>query len=515
MRKHLAALAALSVAVLLGSAAAAQDKPPVRKPQLNVLYLVSDDLNCQLGCYGDPTVKSPRIDELASRGVRFERAYCQFPLCNPSRASFLTGLRPDQTGVLENATHFRRKNPDCVTLPQLFQQAGYFVARVGKLYHYGVPLQIGTDGLDDPPSWMAKFNPRGRDRDDEPKIFSLTPGQFGGTPSWLSADGADAEQTDGIGAEMTIKLLEENKDRPFFIACGFYRPHTPYVAPHKYFDMYPREKLPLAEQKAGDLDDIPVAALQSRRRDMDERLTREARQAYFASITFMDQQLGKVLDALERLKLADRTIVVFHSDHGYHTGEHDGMWQKQSLFEGSARVPLVIAAPGMKAAGKSTANLTELIDVYPTLAELCGLKLAAEMPGQSLVPQLTDPAAPGKGFALTQVRRGGAGGGGKKKAKAAATPTRRASEGEQPRSASEGKQARSASEGKAPAPGPFPGYSLRTPRYRYTEWDSGKRGLELYDHQADPHEFTNLAQDPAHAETVKELSAKLRTLTPQ
>jgi arylsulfatase A-like enzyme len=484
MRSSLLALAA---ALLVALPAAAQDKP-----KLNVLYIVSDDLNCQLSCYGDPTVKSPRIDELASRGVRFDRAYCQFPLCNPSRASFLTGLRPDQTGVLENATQFRKNVPEAVSLPQMFQKAGYFVARVGKLYHYGVPTQIGTDGLDDPPSWMAKFNPRGRDKDDEPKIFSLTPGQFGGTPSWLSADGADEEQTDGIGAAMTIKLLEEHAktpDKPFFIACGFYRPHTPYVAPHKYFEMYPREKLPLAEQKAGDLDDIPVAALQSRRRDMDERLTREARQAYFASITFMDQQVGKLLDALERLKLADRTIVVFHSDHGYHTGEHDGMWQKQSLFEGSARVPLVIAAPGSKAAGKSVAGPVELIDVYPTLAELCGLELpkgegrsvgGTQLQGKSLAPQLADASAATKGFALSQVRRGGGGGGKKKKAAAAAA---------------------------------FPGYSLRTPRWRYTEWDSGSKGVELYDHESDPHEFTNLAQDPKHAGTVKELAATLRELT--
>jgi iduronate 2-sulfatase len=450
--------------------------------KLNVLYLVSDDLNCQLSCYGDPTVRSPRIDALAQRGVRFEHAYCQFPLCNPSRASFLTGLRPDQTGVLENATQFRKNVPDAVTLPQMFQKAGYFVARVGKLYHYGVPTQIGTDGLDDPPSWMAKFNPRGRDKDDEPKIFSLTPGQFGGTPSWLAAEGEDREQTDAIGAEMTVKLLEENKDKPFFIACGFFRPHTPYVAPKKYFEMYPKDEIPLAQQKEGDREDIPEPALTTTRRDMDERLTREARQAYFASITFMDQQVGKVLDALDRLGLADKTIVVFHSDHGYHTGQHGGLWQKQSLFEGSARVPLIVAAPGSKAAGKAAPGIVELIDVYPTLAELCGLEAPANLPGKSLAPQLADAAAPTKGFALTQVRRNA--GMGKKKGAG----------------------------GAKGAGNSFNAYALRTDRWRYIEWDGGERGVELYDHASDPHEFTNLAKDPQHAPTVAEFKSQLQRL---
>jgi uncharacterized sulfatase len=478
----------LAVIGVLLAVASTHAQAPAQK--LNVVYLCSDDLNNSLSCYGHKLVKSPRIDELASRGTRFDRAYCQYPLCNPSRASFLTGLRPDQTGVLENATQFRQNVPDVVTLPQMFQKAGYFVARVGKLYHYGVPTQIGTDGLDDPPSWMAKYNPRGRDKDDEPKIFTLTPGQFGGTPSWLAAEGEDREQTDGIGAEMTIKLLEENKDRPFFIACGFYRPHTPYVAPKKYFEMYPTSRVGIAETPPGDLDDIPPPALQSRRNDMDERLQREGRQAYFASISFMDQQLGKVLDALDRLGLRDKTIVVFHSDHGYHLGEHGNLWQKQSLFEESARVPLIIAAPGQKAAGKGTAAIAELIDVYPTLAELCGLSAPANLPGKSLVPQMNDASQSGKGYALTQVRRGGGGGG---KAKAGKAPQTNAKKGKK----------------AGPA---FPGYSLRTDRYRYTEWDGGKQGTELYDHQSDPQEFKNLAKDPKHAETVKQLSAKLLEL---
>jgi iduronate 2-sulfatase len=470
------------------SATANGQAPPQK---LNVLYIVSDDLNNSLGCYGHATVKSPRIDELASRGTRFDRAYCQYPLCNPSRASFLTGLRPDQTRVQENATQFRQNVPAAVSLPQLFQKAGYFVARVGKLYHYGVPTQIGTDGLDDPPSWMAAFNPRGRDRFDEPKIFTLTPGQFGGTPSWLAADGEDDEQTDAIGAHMTIQLLQllsQNKDKPFFIACGFYRPHTPYVAPKKYFEMYPPDKMPVAHTPSGDLDDIPLAALTSRRTDMDEKLQREALQAYFASVSFMDQQVGKLLDALDRLQLRDKTVVVFHSDHGYHLGEHGCLWQKQSVFEESARVPLIISSPGAKGAGKPTSALAELVDVYPTVAELCGLKAPATLPGKSLAPQMSDPSQPGKGFALTQVRRGG-GGGGKAKANKVA----------------EGKQGKNA----GPA---FVGYSLRTDRFRYTEWDGGKQGVELYDHQQDPHEYTNLAKNAQQSETVKQLSAKLYEL---
>ena len=456
--------------------------------KLNVLMIVSDDLNNSLGCYGHKMVKSPRIDELASRGVRFDRTYCQYPLCNPSRASFLTGLRPDQTGVRENSTYFRKVVPDVVTLPQLFQKSGYFVARVGKLYHYGVPTQIGTDGLDDPPSWMKVVNPRGRDKDDEPKIFSLVPGQFGGTPSWLAAEGTDEEQTDGIGAAEAIKLLEANKDRPFFLACGFFRPHTPYVAPKKYFDLYPRDQVPLAHTPPNDRDDIPAAAVSqsTANHKMDERLKREAIQAYFASITFMDQQVGKLLDALDRLKLRENTVVVFFSDHGYHLGEHGGLWQKQSLFEESARVPLIISAPGLKAAGKETAALAELIDIYPTLAELCGLTPPANLPGTSLVPQLIDPQAPGKGFAITQVRRGG---GGNKKAKAKAG-------------------------GKNPAKAAgVAGYSLRTDRWRYTEWNGAASGAELYDHTTDPHEYTNLANDPQHAETVQQLRAKLWQIT--
>jgi iduronate 2-sulfatase len=468
--------APLAIGALLLAAAAAP-----AADRMNVLFVVSDDLCNVLGCYGHPVVKSPYIDRLAAKGVRFDRAYCQFPLCNPSRASFLTGLRPDTTRVYENATYFRKNLPDAQSLPQTFRKGGYFVARVGKLYHYGVPGQIGTDGLDDPPSWEAKVNPRGRDKDDEEKdlIFTLTPGakgsaRFGGVLSWLAADGTDEEQTDGIGAAETIKLLEANKDRPFFLACGFYRPHTPYVAPKKYFDLYPAEKLELPKVPADHRKSAPAPAFGSARKDQDamtDAQRRQALQAYYASVTFMDAQLGKVLDTLERLKLADKTIVVFFSDHGYHLGEH-GLWQKMSLFENSARVPLVIYDPRAKGNGKACGRTVELVDLHATLAELCGLP-APKTDGASLRPLLDDPAAKWDRPAITQVSRG--------------TPT---TTGEQT--------------GKNPW---FMGYSVRDERFRYTEWDGGKRGVQLYDYQADPGETKNLAEDPAHASTVTRMKA--------
>ena len=451
--------------MLSGSAAFGAEK-------MNVLFIVSDDLtNTTLGCYGSKLGQSPNVDKLAARGVRFDKAYCQFPLCNPSRASFLTGLRPDTLKIYENATQIRKTTPDAVTLPQTFRKAGYYVARVGKLYHYGVPGQIGTDGLDDKESWEKVVNPRGRDKDDEDNdlIFTLNPtakgsGRFGGTLSWLASGGTDETMTDGMSATETIKLLEANKDRPFFLACGFFRPHTPYVVPKAYFEKFPVEKFTLPAVPVGHRQAGPAPAFGSFHKnqdDMTDAQRREALLAYYGATTFMDAQVGRVVDALDRLKLADKTVIVFLSDHGYHLGEH-GLWQKMSLFENSARVPLVIVDPRSKGNGKVSTRTVELVDLHATLAELCNVG-TPKTDGKSLKPLLEDPSMKWEKPAFTQVTRAA-----------------------------------------------FMGRSVRTERYRYTEWDAGKKGAQLFDYENDPQELTNLVQDPKSAATVKEMKGLLK-----
>lgn len=463
-------LICFAAAALFGLAASV----PAAESRPNVLFLISDDLNNMLGCYGDELAKTPNIDRLAARGVRFEKAYCTYPLCGPSRNSLLTGLYPNSTGIHQNSQIFRQTIPSQLSMPQTFRRHGYFAARIGKLYHYNVPKSIGTNGHDDPGSWELELNPAGCDRlIEEPDIFTLTPGQFGGTLSWYASPRPDAEHTDGLNADDAEWVLERcarKQDRPFFLAVGYFRPHTPYVSPQNYFDLYPEERMPVVQGVAEDQQDIPSPGLGSHKKEHDkltDDLRRQCRQAYLASISFMDAQVGRVVDKLESLGLAENTIVVFTSDHGYHMGEH-GLWQKMSLFEESSRVPLLIVAPGAARAGGVAATPVSQVDLFRTLAELCDVKTPDNVQGQSLVPILRDPSEAGRGWALTQVRRGGG---------------------------RNGKQ--------------FFGYSLRTPRYRYTEWDEGAQGRELYDHESDPHELTNLADEPAQAETINTLSTQL------
>lgn len=438
--------------------------------KMNVLFIAADDMNTDLGTYGHPLVKTPNFDRLARMGIKFEKAYANYPVCNPSRASLMTGLYPDQTGVRFNSGNFREEIPSVTTLPQMFQDAGYFTARVGKIYHYGVPVQIGENGVDDPASWHEVVNPRGRDKIEEDQIYSIDPVNhgMGGTMSWMAQDGTDEEQTDGIGATAAIQLMADHKDEPFFVAMGFYRPHTPYVAPRKYFDMYPLHMVQLPKEPLDDLVDIPHSAWVDRQYQLNlsETKKREAMQAYWASISFVDAQLGRILDAVEQLGLSDNTIIVFWSDHGYHMGEHK-LWQKTTLFENSARVPMMIASPNhRKTAGLPTESLAELVDLYPTLADLAGLEAPQHVVGKSLVPVLADPTVSVRKTALTTFD----------------THDRVNQPPLRPRAV---------------------GYSVRTERWRYTEWGKdGKLGAELYDHWNDPKEYVNLALAPHAQETV-------------
>ena len=439
----------------------------------NILFIAVDDMNNDLGCYGHPVVKSPNIDRLASQGIAFANAYCQFPLSSPSRSSILTGYRPDKTRVFDLTYHFRQDLPDITTMPQLFKNNGWYVARVGKMYHYGNPGDIGTNGLDDRISWTERFNPAGMDKTSlEPVVTNFTPKRgLGSAMAYMNdRNGNDPEHTDGKVAAEAIRLMDQHKNEQFFIAAGFYKPHCPWIAPGKYFDLYNPEQFTLPEISEETLKQYPQLALASTNPWPYFGITREQAleciHAYYASISFVDAQIGKLLDAVDSLGLRENTIIVFWSDHGYHLGEH-GLWFKQSCFEESAKVPLIISEPGSTKAGQVSRRTVELVDVYPTLAELTGLTPPADLEGNSLVRLLKNPKAGWKHPAYTQVQRG-----------------------------------------------TVPGHSVRTEKWRYTEWGFGKEGSELYNEISDPHELKNLAGDPAYSRVVNDMKALLKKVHP-
>ncbi len=428
--------------------------------KLNVVLIAVDDLNNDLGCYGHPLVKSPNIDRLAARGVRFDRAYCQYPVCNPSRVSMLSGRRPDSTRIMDLVTPPRTFLKDVVFLPQYFRQRGYFTAHVGKIFHTG-------EAFEDPPSWDVEIRETGksppptailREQDiDRPLKYGL---------KWAELKSTDAETADGVVASQGSEMLAQQAStgKPFFLAIGFRRPHSPYAAPRKYFEMYPLERISPLVEPVDHLRSIPPIAFTYPvgTPPVSEEDRRQVVAAYYACISFVDAQIGAVLRTLDRLDLWKNTMVVFYSDHGYHLGEHGGMWHKMSVFEESARVPLVVAAPGVRG-GQSSVRLVELVDIYPTLVEMCGLPMPEDLEGRSLRPLLNDPNQPWKNAAFTQVLRG-----------------------------------------------QLTGRSVRTERYRYTEWDEGRQGIQLYDHQTDPREYVNLASQPDLVETQAQLRALLR-----
>ncbi len=462
----------LFVSLMAISSGTATEKP-------NVLFIAVDDLRVELGCYGSPHVLSPNIDRLAERGTLFERAYCQQTVCNPSRASVLTGLRPDTLRVWDLVTHFRENRPDTVTLPQLFKQKGYHAQCVGKIFHNWRQ----DDWKGDPDSWSVPsalhYNSHANDK---PQVEGeVPPNLASGRLGHECRDVPDEAYFDGRVAKTALETMRaiHEKGDPFFLAVGFWKPHTPFNAPKKYWDLYDPEKIPLPTHLSPPAG-VPDIALTKDRFDGEKEaaLLREMHHGHLAAISYLDAQIGKVLDELDALGLRQKTVVVFWSDHGLHLGEH-GLTRKTTAFELDAHVPLIIDAPGYED-GRRTNSLVELLDLYPTLADLCGLDAPEELEGVSLVPVLADPEATVKDIAITQ------------------TPRPNYLRGKQPE---------------------VMGYSIRGDRYRYTEWrdwSTGQpRARELYDHESDPLETENLIGRDRYTGTISDLETLMEKQLPR
>lgn len=444
--------------------------PALAAEKLNVLLIISDDLRDTVNCYGNATIKTPNLNRLAARGVRFEHAYVQYPVCNPSRTSFLTGLRCEQTRVVQNTTPFRTELPDIVTLPQLLRQHGWYAASYGKVFHVGEAMgEIREGWMDLGKSW------------DEAKMFRPTPeGQViegrnltGGKLKWCqwgATAGSDDDQPDGQNALHTIKTIEKltAEGKPWFVGAGFHRPHDPFISPKKYFDLYPPGSLQLYHDPTNITAlpplSMPGGAFAEAFNAFTDVERHEFLRAYCAGVSFMDAQVGRLLDTLDRLKLWDRTLVIFAGDNGYHHNERN-WWNKATLFERSCRVPFIVVAPGARG-GQVCRSLIELVDLYPTIADYCGVKAPHKLAGESLRPLLQNPAANGREAAFTLVTRGGRN----------------------------------------------YGQAVRTERWRYIQWSDGK--AELYDELNDPDEVHDVVSEAKHAALIQELKKRLKKVGP-
>jgi iduronate 2-sulfatase len=434
----------------------------------NVLFIISDDLTATaLGCYGNKLCKTPNIDRLATKGTLFSRAYCQATFCGPSRASLMFGYYPYASKATGYTSGRKEVGADKDSWAQHFKKNGYHSARISKVFHMGVPSDIskGSDGADDPESWNETYNSKGPETKVPglAEMLSNNPGGLkkgtGSSQSFnvVEAEGDDLVHSDGKTAQKAVELLHKYKDmeKPFFLAVGFVRPHVPLVAPKKYFTPYPLGKIVLPPKTPGDQDDIPQNSGNRRTTDnykMDLNQQKGTLRAYYASVSFVDALVGKILTALEATGQRDNTIVIFTSDHGYHLGEHD-MWQKVSIHEESARVPLIICVPGKKPA--VCHSLSELIDLYPTVSNLCGLEIPGNIQGKDISGMLDDPAVKVRDAAL--------------------------------------------SSGK--------GRLLRTENWAFLDY--GKSG-ELYDMEKDPKQYTNLIDNPGYAKVLSDMKEKLK-----
>ena len=461
-----------------------------RRP--NVLFIASDDMRPQLGCYGDQQVKSPHLDALARRGMVFRRAFCQQALCSPSRISLLSGRHTWTTGIYQIGPPLRRTMPDIVTLPQHFKNNGWHTRSLGKIYHIGIDDAASWSE----PSWVShapRYGPDGRARVQAAIARQRAEGikdpdqgpqrAFYAGPAFEAPDCGDDELADGDATREAIAALRgyaERPDRPFFLGVGFVNPHVPWVAPKRYYDLYDPAQLKLPDNRypprkapayaATSGDDFYWYGNVPRDRQITDEFGRRCLHGYLAAISYVDACVGRLLAELDRLRLREDTIIVFWGDHGYYMGEHNWWGGKHNNYEGATHAPLIVSAPGMQAAGRPTDALVEFVDIYPSLAELAGLPLPTGLEGRSFAPLLDSPALPWKAAAFSEYPRG-----------------------------------------------QRLGTAMRTDRWRYVEWRDRQGKLldrELYDHATDPQENENVAGEARHATLLGELGAQLRAARP-
>jgi len=454
------------IAFVCGACEARKNEKP------NVLFIISDDLTATaVSSYENKICKTPNIDKLASEGIRYSRAYSQYPVCGPSRASFMSGYYPSATTTFGYVSGRKNIGPNRKTWSQLFKDNGYYTARVSKIFHMGVPIDIetGSNGQDDEASWTERFNSQGPEwkAEGEAELVQgnpdgAIPRKGGNVMTIVKAAGNDLVHADGKTAEKASELIRKHKNEPFFLAVGFVRPHVPFVAPKSYFEPYPYAGIIMPEKIEGDWDDIPKRGINyvtSVNGQMSSDQEKKAVAAYYASVAYMDAQVGKVLNTLKEEGLEDRTIIVFTSDHGFHLGEHN-FWMKVSLHEESVRVPLIIKVPGKKAAVCN--SFAELIDLYPTIAELAGLKTSEYLQGKSLTNTLDNPESIHREMAFS-VSQGGK------------------------------------------------SFLLRTDKWAYIQYDEdAASGIELFDMENDPKQYTNLALDAQYSDVVDYFKEKLK-----
>lgn len=484
MLRHVSCLLAALLLTLISRGSVEAAANATRAPKLNVLFIAVDDLRTELGCYGVQEIKSPNIDRLAESGTTFLRAYCQQAVCSPSRTSLLTGCRPDTTKVYDLQTHFRKNIPDVITLPQHFKANGYYTRSIGKIYHGGLDDQASWS---EPaprvarPTYQLEANQEVVSRRREAarnKKFASPSARYNAMagPATEAATVRDSAYRDGAIADEAIEMMRSAKDKPFFLAVGFLKPHLPFIAPQKYWDLYRTDQIPMALNPFPPRD-APRQALTNwgelrAYSDMPDTgpLTdpqkRTLKHGYYACVSYVDVQIGRLLDQLEELQLADSTIVILWGDHGWKLGEH-GSWCKHTNFENDTHAPLICRAPGQKAPGGKTNALVEFVDIYPSLCELAGLPLPVHLEGSSFASLLSDPGQSWKQAAFSQYPRGR----------------------------------------------DIMGYSMRTDRYRFTQWKQRNGTIiaqELYDHQTDPLENVNVVDAAGYAGTVKQLAGQLQ-----